>query len=73
MKYAVIADIHVNVSERAKLRAFAASNAPILDNDFQAVLPANGTHRTLRHVCIDEMVIKPTDQAQVYKVHRRTS
>jgi 3-hydroxy acid dehydrogenase / malonic semialdehyde reductase len=25
------------------------------------------------HVCIDEMVIKPTDQAQVYKVHRRTS
>jgi 3-hydroxy acid dehydrogenase / malonic semialdehyde reductase len=24
------------------------------------------------HVCIDEMVIKPTDQAQVYKVHRRT-
>lgn len=25
------------------------------------------------HVCIDEMVIKPTDQAQVYKVHRRTT
>ena len=25
------------------------------------------------HVCIDEMVIKPTDQAQVYKIHRRTS
>lgn len=25
------------------------------------------------HVCIDEMVIKPTDQAQVYKVYRRTS
>lgn len=25
------------------------------------------------HVCIDEMVIKPTDQAQVYKVHRRTA
>jgi 3-hydroxy acid dehydrogenase / malonic semialdehyde reductase len=24
------------------------------------------------HVCIDELVIKPTDQAQVYKVHRRT-
>jgi len=24
------------------------------------------------HVCIDEMVIKPTDQAQVYKIHRRT-
>ncbi len=23
------------------------------------------------HVCIDEMVIKPTDQAAVYKVHRR--
>jgi len=25
------------------------------------------------HVCIDEMVIKPTDQAQIYKVHRRTT
>jgi len=25
------------------------------------------------HVCIDEMVIKPTDQAQVYKIHRRTN
>jgi NADP-dependent 3-hydroxy acid dehydrogenase YdfG len=25
------------------------------------------------HVCIDEMVIKPTDQAQVYKVYRRTT
>jgi 3-hydroxy acid dehydrogenase / malonic semialdehyde reductase len=25
------------------------------------------------HVCIDEMIIKPTDQAQVYKVHRRTT
>ena len=25
------------------------------------------------HVCIDELVIKPTDQAQVYKVYRRTS
>ena len=25
------------------------------------------------HVCIDEMVIKPTDQAQVYKVFRRTT
>jgi 3-hydroxy acid dehydrogenase / malonic semialdehyde reductase len=23
------------------------------------------------HVCIDEMVIKPTDQAQIYKIHRR--
>jgi 3-hydroxy acid dehydrogenase/malonic semialdehyde reductase len=23
------------------------------------------------HVCIDELVIKPTDQATVYKVHRR--
>ena len=25
------------------------------------------------HVCIDEMIIKCTDQAQVYKVHRRTA
>jgi NADP-dependent 3-hydroxy acid dehydrogenase YdfG len=25
------------------------------------------------HVCIDEMVIKPTDQAAIYKVHRRTA
>jgi NADP-dependent 3-hydroxy acid dehydrogenase YdfG len=25
------------------------------------------------HVCIDEMVIKPTDQAAVYKIHRRTA
>ena len=25
------------------------------------------------HVCIDEMIIKPTDQAQIYKVHRRTT
>ena len=25
------------------------------------------------HVCIDELLIKCTDQAQVYKVHRRTS
>ncbi|MGV3771769.1 MAG: SDR family NAD(P)-dependent oxidoreductase [Verrucomicrobiales bacterium] len=24
-----------------------------------------------RHVCIDEMVIKPTDQAAIHKVHRR--
>ena len=24
------------------------------------------------HVCIDELVIKCTDQAEVYKVHRRT-
>jgi NADP-dependent 3-hydroxy acid dehydrogenase YdfG len=24
------------------------------------------------HVCIDEMILKPTDQAQVYKIHRRT-
>jgi 3-hydroxy acid dehydrogenase / malonic semialdehyde reductase len=23
------------------------------------------------HVCIDELVIKPTDQAEVYKIHRR--
>ena len=25
------------------------------------------------HVCIDELVIKPTDQAAVYKIHRRTA
>jgi NADP-dependent 3-hydroxy acid dehydrogenase YdfG len=25
------------------------------------------------HVCIDEMVIKPTDQAAVHKVYRRTA
>jgi NADP-dependent 3-hydroxy acid dehydrogenase YdfG len=25
------------------------------------------------HVCIDEMVIKPTDQAAFHKVHRRPS
>lgn len=25
------------------------------------------------HVCIDEMVIKPTDQAAIHKVHRRTT
>ncbi|HTD66585.1 MAG TPA: SDR family NAD(P)-dependent oxidoreductase [Candidatus Limnocylindria bacterium] len=25
------------------------------------------------HVCIDELVIKPTDQAQIYKVFRRTT
>jgi NADP-dependent 3-hydroxy acid dehydrogenase YdfG len=25
------------------------------------------------HVCIDEMVIKPTDQAAIHKVHRRKS
>lgn len=25
------------------------------------------------HVCIDELVIKPTDQAAVYKLHRRTA
>jgi serine 3-dehydrogenase len=25
------------------------------------------------HVCIDELIIKPTDQAQIYKVHRRTT
>lgn len=25
------------------------------------------------HVCIDEMVIKPTDQAAIHKVHRRTA
>ena len=24
------------------------------------------------HVCIDEMLIKPTDQAAIHKVHRRT-
>jgi 3-hydroxy acid dehydrogenase/malonic semialdehyde reductase len=26
-----------------------------------------------RHVCIDELVIKPTDQAAIHKVHRRTA
>jgi NADP-dependent 3-hydroxy acid dehydrogenase YdfG len=25
------------------------------------------------HVCIDEMVVKPTDQAAIHKVHRRTA
>jgi NADP-dependent 3-hydroxy acid dehydrogenase YdfG len=25
------------------------------------------------HVCIDEMVIKPTDQAAIHKVHRRSA
>ena len=25
------------------------------------------------HVCIDELIIKPTDQAAIHKVHRRTS
>jgi NADP-dependent 3-hydroxy acid dehydrogenase YdfG len=25
------------------------------------------------HVCIDELVIKPTDQAAIHKVHRRTA
>jgi NADP-dependent 3-hydroxy acid dehydrogenase YdfG len=25
------------------------------------------------HVCIDEMLIKPTDQAAIHKVHRRTT
>lgn len=25
------------------------------------------------HVCIDELVIKPTDQAEIYKIHRRKS
>ena len=25
------------------------------------------------HVCIDELVIKPTDQAAFHKVHRRAS
>ena len=24
------------------------------------------------HVCIDELVIKPTDQAAIHKLHRRT-
>lgn len=24
------------------------------------------------HVCVDEMILKPTDQAAIYKVHRRT-
>jgi len=24
------------------------------------------------HVCIDEMIIKPTDQAAIHKVHRRS-
>jgi NADP-dependent 3-hydroxy acid dehydrogenase YdfG len=24
------------------------------------------------HVCIDEMVIKPTDQAAIHKLYRRT-
>ena len=25
------------------------------------------------HICIDEMIVKPTDQAAIYKVHRRVA
>ena len=41
--------MHVNVSVRAKLRAFAAADAPILDDDLEVFFPPDGTDRALRH------------------------
>src|SRR3954464_9559089 len=41
--------MHVDVSVGAELRAFAAPDAPVLDDDLEVFLSANGTHRALRH------------------------
>ena len=41
--------MHVDVSVRAELGAFPATDAPILDDDFEVLLPPDRTDRALRH------------------------
>ncbi len=41
--------MHVDVAVRAKLGAFAAADAPVLDDDLEVLLSANGADRALRH------------------------
>ena len=41
--------MHVDVSVRAKLCALAATDAPILDDDFKIFLAPDRTNRALRH------------------------
>src|SRR5882762_10336864 len=41
--------MHIDVAVRTKLRAFAAADAPILDDDLEVFLTANGADRALRH------------------------
>ena len=41
--------VHVDVPVGAKLGAFSAADAPILDDDFKVLLPADRTDRALRH------------------------
>ena len=41
--------MHVDVPVGAKLGAFPAADAPILDDDLEVLLPANRTDRALRH------------------------
>src|ERR1700719_4241465 len=41
--------MHVDVAVRAKLRAFAATDAPILDDDLEVFFAPDGADRALRH------------------------
>src|ERR1700730_609584 len=41
--------MHVDVAVRAELGAFPATDAPILDDDFEVFLAPNGADRALRH------------------------
>ena len=41
--------VHVDVAVRAKLRAFPATDAPVLDDDLEVLLPPDRADRALRH------------------------
>lgn len=55
--------------DAAKAKATYTGMTPLTGDDVaEAIVWVAGRPP---HVCIDEMVIKPTDQAAIYKVHRR--
>ena len=57
--------------DAAKAKATYNGMTPLTGNDVaEAIVWVAGRPA---HVCIDEIVIKPTDQAAIYKVHRRAS
>lgn len=54
-----------------RARAVYAGMTPLTAEDVAETLVWVATRPA--HVCIDELVIKPTDQAAIHKVHRRAS
>jgi NADP-dependent 3-hydroxy acid dehydrogenase YdfG len=56
--------------DAARARKVYAGTVPLTAEDVAEALVWAASRPA--HVCIDEMILKCTDQAEVYKVHRRT-